>query len=570
MPRIKMLGVETTMKCISIEVTDSLTFLAEVDYNGKRPRMYSAITVPTPEGTFDDGYIKDPLILSKELGKAIGEAGMKARHVVFSLSSNRIASRDVIIPAVKPNKIMALLTANASEYFPVDVSNYRMGYNVLETSSGENGEELKVLVIAIPNDLIKTYYKLADALGLKLQALDYIGNAVVGLTAPLISEKPTMVVKIGDASSIITIFKNRKPVLHRNIAYGVYDAIDSLMDNKKLELVDAVRELRKENYFSAAGEGDFQGPDLSEDLEMLANGIARVADYHNSRNEEKLHEIIITGFAANFRGLAEYIAEVSGIDTKVLEFDAGIQLAQEDFAGNYASAIGAAVNPIDFTLTDTRGKKKKQTGAALKAARRTTVLYVLSALCLLITIALVALNLILSMKAEAENRELSEERAELLPVVDAFNNYQMTLGLYNEVTHIYDITKNRNEELRAFVEELEQVIPSNSYVTSFSSDGKNAVISLTCSSKEEAGNMIESLRKFKSIMSVSVTGISESRDELTGYEVVQFTASMAYRPVGENASEEEVEEVVENTENEETPEEEVDIIEEGETEEGDH
>ena len=547
------------MKCISIEVTDSLTFLAEVDYNGKKPRLYSAVTVPTLEGAFEDGYINDPALLAKELTSAISEAGMRAKHVVFSLASNRIASRDVIIPKVKPNKIIPLLTANASEYFPVDVSNYKMGYNILETTPGENGEDLKLLVIAIPNDLIKTYYKLADALGMKLQALDYIGNAVVGIASPLVGEAPTMMVKIGDSSSVITIFKNKKPVLHRNVAYGVYDALDTIMDSNKLGLLEAISELRQNNYFGeAAG-----GPDISEDLEMLANGIARVADYHNSRNEDKLHEIILTGFAADFKGLSDYVAEVTGLETRVLALGEGISLSAEDSVGNYVTAIGAAVDPIDFTLTDSRGKKKKQKAESLKEARRARILYLLSAGCLLVALALTGLNFLQNMEASSRNRELTDARDELMPIVDAFNNYQHTLGLYNEVTHILDLTKNRNEELRQFVEELEDVIPSEAYVSSFSSDGNSAVLSFTCASKEQAGNLIESLRNFKSIMAVSVTGLSESRDELSGATAVQFSASLTYRPVGEDLSDETgMEETVETDELEELESQEAGDIEE--------
>ncbi|MBO6215522.1 MAG: pilus assembly protein PilM, partial [Lachnospiraceae bacterium] len=514
---------------------------------------------------FEDGYINDPALLGKELDTAIKNAGMKARHVVFSLASNRIASRDVIIPRVKPNKIMPLLTANASEYFPVDVSNYKMGYNILETTPGENGEDLKLLVIAIPNDLIKTYYKLADALGLKLQALDYIGNALVGITSPIVGEAPAMVVKIGDSSSVITIFKNKRPILHRNVAYGVYDALDTIMDSKKLELMDAINDLRQNNYF---GENP-GGPDLREDLDMLANGIARVADYHNSRNEEKLHEIILTGFASDFKGLSELVAEITGLETRVLELNEGISLSAGDFVGNYVTAIGAAINPIDFTLTDSRGKKRKQKAASLKEARRARILYLLSAGCLLVALALTGVTLLESWQENRENMELTDQREELLPVVAAFNSYQETLGLYNEVTHIFDLTKNRNEELRAFVEELEDVIPSNAFVSSFASDGRTATLSFTCTSKEEAGNLIERLRNFNSVLTVTVTGISESRDELSGVQTVQFSATLTYRPVGEDAGMEETEETAEEETSEEETSGEESAEDSGTLEEGD-
>ncbi len=514
------------MRCISIEVTDTFTYVAEVDYQSKKPRLYNCVTLLTPEGVFDDGYIREPEAFAKFLLPEFTRANMRSRHVVFSISSSRIANRDVVIPEVKPNKIMQLLTANASDYFPVDVSTYRLGYNILTSDGSEEQKGMKLLVLAVPNDLLKTYYRLADCLNLKLQAMDYIGNALVGMFSPVLSDAPSLSIKIDDSSSVITIFKNKKSVLQRSIGYGVLDAMTTLCEEMDIDMDEAVERLRRYDHFNPGAE-----PDLGEDIEMLANGIARVVDYYNSRNEEKLSHIYMTGFAADFAGLGEYISETTGLEVSVITDFFGLVPTDHASIGNYVAAIGASLNPIDLMLVEASGKKKS--GTAAKAMRREMVFLVLAGACLITAVSLTALTLLNTHLQLKESRELTEERDELLPVLNAYNDYQYTTGLYGEVTRMYDMTKNRNEELHAFVEELEKIMPVNAYISSFSSTGDGVSLSFTCSSKEEAGNFIEKLRELRSIMHVDVSGISESRDEMSGVGTVEFSASLSYRPVGD-------------------------------------
>ncbi len=527
------------MRCISIEVTETFTYVAELEYRPKRPRLYANLTFPTPEGVVEDGYLTDPDLFAKQLLPAIRSANMKAKQVVFLLSSGKIATRDVVIPQVKPNKVMPLITANASEYFPVDISGYRLGYNVLVPKvSGEEGEGMKIQVIAVPNDLLKSYYKFADALSFKILGLDYIGNAINNMVSPLLPPAPSLFVKLDDTSSVITIFKDRKPILHRSVGYGLLDALDALSEVTSFGIEECVNELREVNYFRPVDpERDTGELNLREEVETLANGISRVADYYNSRNPDKLEKLYLTGFAADFAGLADYISEITGLETVILNDFYGITTLDGAYVGSYVSVIGAVLNPIDLTLIDIRGKKKKQSGAAIKEARRARILYLLAGGCILIALALAGSTMARNLMAKSKNRELNEEKESLLPIMDSFNNYQTATALHREVTHIFDLTKNRNEELRSFVEELEEVIPSSAVVSSFASDGNTAVIAFSCHTKEEAGNLIERLRSFNSVSNVSVTGLSEARDELTGNTAVQFSATLVYRPVGDDLAE---------------------------------
>ena len=135
--------------------------------------------VTTPAGSFDDGYITDVLEIASAIrGKIIGKAG-KAK-AVFTISSKKIASKEVVIPFVNgTKKINSVLNANSSEYFPMSTTgDFIFAYNVMETFQDDEGKKIRVNAVAAPKDLVEGYYEIADELKLQIYDIDYVGNSV--------------------------------------------------------------------------------------------------------------------------------------------------------------------------------------------------------------------------------------------------------------------------------------------------------------------------------------------------------------------------------------------------------
>ena len=132
-------------KVLSIEVGHSLTKICEVDFKVKNPRVYSSFTIRTPKGVYEDGYIKRTDEFATVLDEELVKQGIKTKQVVFSISSTKIANREVYIPFVKENKIFNLLVANSRDYFPVDISDYQLAYNILDTVTTEDNKQYKRL-----------------------------------------------------------------------------------------------------------------------------------------------------------------------------------------------------------------------------------------------------------------------------------------------------------------------------------------------------------------------------------------------------------------------------------------
>jgi hypothetical protein len=64
---------------------------------------------------------------------------IRTESLVFTVASSRIANREARIPLCKPKQILPLITANAADYFPVDMNQYHLVYNIL----GKTEEEAK-------------------------------------------------------------------------------------------------------------------------------------------------------------------------------------------------------------------------------------------------------------------------------------------------------------------------------------------------------------------------------------------------------------------------------------------
>lgn len=230
-------------KAISIEIGYSLTRVCEVDYKAKTHKVYRYFMIPTPTGVINDGVLTPTPEYLESLKTALAESKMKAKQVVFTITSGRIASREVMIPFVKENRIADVVNANASDYFPVDLSQYQLAYNILGTVGEEKGkQQYKLLVLAAPLALLNNYNDLAKALKLELAAIDYAGNSVFQVAKEKCTSGTNLVIKIDERSSLVMAIQNGTFTFTRNVAYGVDEAIDTVIDSERWRDCTTVQE----------------------------------------------------------------------------------------------------------------------------------------------------------------------------------------------------------------------------------------------------------------------------------------------------------------------------------------
>ena len=444
-------------KVLGIEIGASKIRICEADYKIKNPKVYQSISIKTPEGVVNDGeiYLNDQLISTMKDALQIHK--IKTKQIVFSMNSTKIASREVVIPFVKENKIGDLIKANASDYFPVDLEQYELGHTVLATMENEKGiKQYKVLVLAAPKMMIQSYYQLASAMGCNVAAMDYSGNSIYQAVRSHCGTGVEMVIKVDENSTLVTILENQAISLQRTVAYGVDDAIFTVMNIAALGRQDydgAVSLMREKNILEE---------EIEQSLSYLTGGIARVVDFYSRSGGAPIEKAYLTGMGEDFQGLAELISKNIDIPLSPLTTMEGLQLDKyfkDASFGEYITCIGAVIAPLGFMPE--KDSKSKSIELMPKSQDMDKIAILVLAGGILIAAVLIITSMISLKSVQSENKKLKARIEELQPAKKIQEQYLQQKYTYDKLNYFYNSTVTPNEELVAFIEEMEEKMPSS-------------------------------------------------------------------------------------------------------------
>ena len=542
-------------RVLSIEIGNSFTKICEIDYKVKKPKVYKVLTVETPEGVVVDGMLQPTQEYADHLVNALGTNGIRTKRVIFTISSTRVASREVQIPNVKANKIEALVKTNANDYFPVDLTQYEIGH-YLAGGLTEEGK-LRVMALAVPKALLDSYYQLAQMCGWEVECFDYSSNSLYQILRDEKSEKVTMMIKIDENSTIVTVLSAGKVLLQRTVAYGVQDAIETMIASGAYAVNDpmsAVERFQKKTCLNRVlhqgdklweeNAGRWEDEDagnvevtaarqkITSSLEPLIVGVSRVIDFYDSRNSNTpIERTYVTGLGGSFSGMSKLFTNclerkvhtLSDMDDKI-----GMSKAiRSTRPAAYISCLGAVLAPVG--LID----KSQQKGKGMTVVSGTNYTFVSVAVLVLgviLSIAMAVTSLTRYFGTMAENVTLQARVEELQPAQTVYNEYLSTAAQYDKYKYLYEYTENPNENLVEFINELEQILPSSFWTNSFSSDMEGISMSVTVEGKAAAARTILNIRNMESIEDVQISNITDTQNEL-GESAVTFSITGTYADI---------------------------------------
>ena len=556
-------------RVLSIEIGNSFTKICEIDYKVKKPKVYKVLTVETPEGVVVDGMLQPTQEYADHLVNALGTNGIRTKRVIFTISSTRVASREVQIPNVKANKIEALVKTNANDYFPVDLTQYEIGH-YLAGGLTEEGK-LRVMALAVPKALLDSYYQLAQMCGWEVECFDYSSNSLYQILRDEKSEKVTMMIKIDENSTIVTVLSAGKVLLQRTVAYGVQDAIETMIASGAYAVNDpmsAVERFQKKTCLNRVlhqgdklweeNAGRWEDEDagnvevtaarqkITSSLEPLIVGVSRVIDFYDSRNSNTpIERTYVTGLGGSFSGMSKLFTNCLERKVHTLsEMDDKIGMSKairSTRPAAYISCLGAVLAPVG--LIDKSTQKAKGL-TVVSGTNYTFVSVAVLVLGVILSIAMAVTSLTRYFGTVAENVALQARVEELQPAQTVYNEYLSTAAQYDKYKYLYEYTENPNENLVEFINELEQILPDSFYTDSFSSDQTGISMTVNVEGKAAAARTILNIRNMESIEDVQISNITDNQDEMGG-SWVMFSMTGTYRELSDET--EETGETVEST-----------------------
>ena len=527
-------------KILSIEAEASQIRVAEVEVRGKKGRIYNCFCIPAPQGAVEDGQIRDTKTLGENLKAELSQRKIKTKKVYFATGSTRIASREVRIPFVKANRIQSIIEANATDYFPIDVSKYVLSYSVVDVESqkSEDGKEetkqYHLMVYAAPKAISAAYSEFAENAGLTMTGITYTGDSIYHSVKDEYAKGTHILVKVEYTGTSITVIRDGELTLQRNINYGVDSAAetvrafpefgDRLDANEALDVLCSRKcinpFLDMESFDEEISDEDRKletaRAEVTESLRYLIGNISRIMDYYISRHTDtNFDSIVCCGLGAQIKGLMQLLTNELGQQVDVLQEFKNFALPASGDTQEvclYAAVLSPGTSGVN--LMDKVNRKKKEKKETLSGAIIICVVGTVAGVVL--TAAGYANRIYQQHEQERLNQRISEESS----IEEIYSAYTNAKAQYDNYQNMYQYTNTPNEGLKTFIEELEEKMPSDITVENFSSTGTQVSFSMRVGSKSAAANTIMQLRTFESLSTVTTTGIDEAEDGTVSLSVL--------------------------------------------------
>lgn len=522
------------MKILSIEIGVDVTHVLEMDYRVKNPKVYRSFSFQTPVGVIGEAGVRKSEEFRTALHKLLDANKIKTRKTLFVVNSGKIASREVLIPMIKENRIKDFLNTNSADFFPVDLSRYQLVYRNEGVVQQDTVKKRKLYVFAVPGDLVQSYEELADFCSLELTALDYVGNSIFQMMHKAVGNNICCSVKLDNNATMITIINQGMVVLQRTVFYGFEEVekvvVDSGLFSKEQypAAMDILWQTDCLDTNQAAPEDAMNAmrAEAVEALRPMIGNIRRVLDYYQSRNNgAEVKECFLIGNGAYIKGLDRLMSMELNLPVHLQEKDVlnGFRTSGGRFDAMYEACYGAAIQPLDFVFGSAQTAKIIEE----KKKRELLAAKLIGLLCVACAVILLALSGVQRIALSHELNTLNKQKDELEYIQDIYNAYVDTKSQYDDVTKMNGKTETVSDALADAIEEMEEKFPSGVKVTSLTSNGEGISMDIEVSTKEEAAKILQNLATFDAFRSVTTNGITESTDE-NGKITVTFSVMCTY------------------------------------------
>ena len=500
-------------KLLSIYIGNDVTRICElVRKSATSIIVNNATEVSTPSGALDDGYITDVPSIAEAVRGCVFGRGYSAKSVIFTISSKKIASKEIVIPYVKGDKkISQILTANAAEYFPMSTTNdFIFAHTVMENFQDSEGKKTRLTAVAAPRDMVEGYYELAEELRLQVENIDYVGNSVLQLLALQMKEGSTeLVLQIEKESTFVNIMSGKDVILQRSVPYGKNAVINSMMEIKKMSEKEAKVLLSNRKMIAE----QVTEEEYAEAVRYLVSSIGRIVEYHRSRNPERVIDgIKVFGEGSAIEGIDEVLQQELGAEVSHFDQLNGVRVAGKAYltaetALHYLANFGAVLNPIGLTITVS--KSKEQSSQLVNK-----LLFVALGIAVVVMGTLSALKLVKYFGLKTAERLIEEDIAQMEDIEQIAQEYEKSVESYKIVKNFADGTVSDNEMVYQLVCDLEKILPSNAYIDQFDSQDGIVSLQLTTSEKDAVADVIVALKELDYVQGVVLT---DGTDEWAEY-----------------------------------------------------
>lgn len=316
-------------KCLGVDIGTSFVKIVEISKLGSRRKLesYGSLTASVlydkPFRTFEKNTL---LLLDEDVARAISaiieEAKIKTRRVVFSIPDFSSFFTNFDLPQMTEAELPQAVRYEARQHVPMPLSEVTLDWQIIEGHFLDKETvktKLKVLLVAVPNEVINQYREIARLAKLELVSLE---AEVFGLLRSLVDEtekRPVVLVDIGSQSTTCSIVEKR--MLKTSHSFDASGNEFTKIIAKGLNVTDQEAEIMKKQY-GLLGSSDNETARHIRDIllpfvDMVLKEVELTMNNFSRERDREIQKIILAGGSAFLPGLKEYFFENLKKETEI-------------------------------------------------------------------------------------------------------------------------------------------------------------------------------------------------------------------------------------------------------------
>ena len=320
---------------------------------GKRMRgriiVQKAVVFKTPESAIEDGRITNINALAMQIKQHLQDKKIREKNTIITITGTSIITRDVYFPKVSNKELKNMIRLDAQQHFPVELAGYVTDYKVLEEIQGENGKQLRVMLVAVPKSMIEGYMQLLEVCGLHAYGLDFVGNSIAKFINHSVSKSISItskhqqngtndtvaVLDIGHKTTTVTIISNGCIKFNRILLLGSSNFINMISNNLNISNDVAEQKMIKNGAVILYGkEMEQEDRLMSEGIRSILIGfiddVMKFFDFYHSRNKaNQINKVYLLGGGSLVDGMEGYLEDGFNIKTQKLIVHSNIKVTKK-------------------------------------------------------------------------------------------------------------------------------------------------------------------------------------------------------------------------------------------------
>lgn len=259
-----------------------------------------------PFRTFNGAsYMLSDFFISRAIRAILDESGIKTKSAVFSVPDYSTFCISFELPPMSEKEIPESVKYHAPQYIPLPISETTLDWKIIGGNPGDKKSNIEIFLVAIPNQVVDGYKRIASGAGLELYALEAEAMAI---SRSLVKDKRKNICLIDIGVQSTTINMIEKGELKKSYSFDfaanqLTNAISSSLGTgiKKAEeiksekgLIYLEKETIKTLYYL---------------IDPLLTEIRNTIFEFEKNKKINIDDVYITGGTANLLGLKEYFEE---------------------------------------------------------------------------------------------------------------------------------------------------------------------------------------------------------------------------------------------------------------------